>query len=192
MDRSAVFIDRDDTLMIDVGYCNDPDLVRLLPGAAEGVRQLRNAGYLIVIATNQSGIGRGYFDSETLEAIHERLRHELLQNGADFDAVYYCPHIPAEGCECRKPKPGLLLRAASELGIDLQSSYAVGDRDIDIQAGKAAGTRTILVLHGHAKRYDKDASADIIVENLAEAASSILTGTRSRGGREGSRIPLRS
>ena len=178
--------------MTDVGYCDDPDLVRLLPGAAEGVRQLRNAGYLIVIATNQSGIGRGYFDAQTLEAIHERLRRELRDNGADFDAVYYCPHVPAEACDCRKPKPGLLLRAASELGIDLQSSYAVGDRDIDVQAGKAAGTRTVLVLNSHARSDGKDVSADIIVENLAEAASTILSIARDRGEREGSHIPLRS
>ncbi len=141
----AIFVDRDDTIMVDVKYCADPAMVRLIPGASEGLRALREAGYRVVIVTNQSGIGRGYFDVETLRRVHNKLRDELRREGADYDAVYYCPHTPEEDCQCRKPKPGLLLKAASELNIDLASSYTVGDRDLDVGAGKAAGTRTILV-----------------------------------------------
>ena len=190
---AAIFVDRDDTIMVDVKYCADPDLVRLIPGASEGLRALREAGYRVVIVTNQSGIGRGYFDAETLERVHNRLRDELRREGADYDAVYYCPHTPEEDCNCRKPKPGLLLKAASELNIDLGASYTLGDRDLDVRAGKAAGTKTILV--SRTNRPDgsgSDPLADFVAPNLADAARLILSRSRIRDGREGPRIRLRS
>lgn len=166
--------------MIDVKYCDDPKLVQLIPGAAEGLRAFREAGYLIVVVTNQSGIGRGYFNIETLDRVNDRLRDELRRGGADYDALYYCPHVPADGCECRKPKPGLILRAASELGIDLKSSYSIGDRDLDIQAGKAAGTRTVLVSTGESAPLRHSASADQAVRSLEEAAMLILAGAKDQ------------
>jgi histidinol-phosphate phosphatase family protein len=133
--KRAVFLDRDDTIMADVVYCKDPEDVRLLPGAAEGIRSLADAGFMIVIATNQSGLGRGLFTEEELRAVNDQLRVELRARGADYDALYYCPHRPEDGCDCRKPKPGLLLRAASILGVDLHSSYCIGDRSWDVEAG---------------------------------------------------------
>jgi D-glycero-D-manno-heptose 1,7-bisphosphate phosphatase len=181
---AAVFVDRDDTLMVDVKYCADPALVKLIPGAAEGLRALRQAGYRVVVVTNQSGIGRGFFNAETLDRVNNRLRDELRQQGADYDALYYCPHAPEEDCLCRKPKPGLLLKAASELNIDLASSYTLGDRDLDIGAGKAAGTKTILV--SITDRPDGTASdplPDFVASNLADAANFILSRTRSRDGK---------
>ncbi len=182
----AVFVDRDDTLMVDVKYCADPDLVKLIPGAAEGLRSLRAAGYRVVVVTNQSGIGRGYFDAETLERVNNRLRDELQRKGADYDALYYCPHTPEEECECRKPKPGLLLKAASELNIDLSSSYTLGDRDLDIGAGRAAGTRTILVSKSSQLCNSKsNQPADFVATNVAEAANLILSHPRSLDGKEG-------
>lgn len=179
--------------MVDVKYCADPDLVQLIPGAAEGLRALREAGYRVVVVTNQSGIGRGYFDAETLSRVNDRLRAELRRKGADYDALYYCPHTPEDDCECRKPKPGLLLRAASELDIDLASSYTLGDRDLDLGAGRAAGTRTILVSRtSKPVNGGSDPAADFVAPSLTDAAKLILTGSRSRDGRAGSRIRLRS
>ncbi len=165
--------------MVDVKYCDNPDLVRLLPGAAEGLRSLRSAGYRIIVVTNQSGVGRGYFDIETLEKVHNRLRSDLRKNGADYDALYYCPHTPEDDCDCRKPKPGLFLKAASELKIDLAASYTIGDRDLDILAGKAAGTRTILVSNS-SQRSDPElkSAPDFVVGNLDEAANVILSNSK--------------
>lgn len=183
---AAVFVDRDDTLMVDVKYCANPDLVKLMPGAAEGLRALRQAGYRVVVVTNQSGVGRGYFDIDTLDRVNNRLRDELRREGADYDALYYCPHAPEEACECRKPKPGLLLRAASELDIDLTSSYTLGDRDLDVGAGRAAGTRTVLVSgKNHSDTSGSDVAADFVAANLADAAKLILSRSRNRGGRAG-------
>lgn len=179
--------------MVDVKYCADPSLVRLIPGAAEGLRALREAGYRVIVVTNQSGIGRGYFDIETLGRVNARLRDELRREGADYDALYYCPHTPEDACECRKPKPGLLLRAASELDIDLTASYTLGDRDLDVKAGRAAGTRTVLV--SRTSTPDNGGSGlapDFVAPSLADAAELILSGSRGPDGRAGPRIRLRS
>lgn len=190
---AAIFVDRDDTLMVDVKYCADPALVQLIPGAAGGLRALRDAGYRIVVVTNQSGIGRGYFDAEILNRVNNRLRDELRREGADYDALYYCPHTPEDDCECRKPKPGLLLRAASELDIDLASSYTLGDRDLDVEAGRAAGTKTILVSRTSNPVNGRfDSVADFVAPSLADAAKMILTGFRGPDGRAGLRIRPRS
>ena len=172
--------------MVDVKYCDNPDLVQLIPGAAEGLMSLRGAGYRIVIVTNQSGIGRGYFDTETLERVHDRLRSELRKKGADFDAIYYCPHTPEDNCDCRKPKPGLFLRAASELNLDLESSYTLGDRDLDVEAGRAAGTTTILVsANSQSAKSELDGAPDFVVRNLREAAKVILSSSRGPDARTG-------
>lgn len=178
--RRAVFLDRDDTLMKDVVYCRNPDDVHVLPGAAEGVRSLAEAGFLIVITTNQSGLARGLITEEEFAAVNARLRAELRSRGADFDALYYCPHLPDAGCSCRKPLPGLILRAASELGIELAGSYCVGDREWDVEAGRRAGTRTVLVTN--AENPDGPTTqADFVCRDLAEAADWIrahVDGTR--------------
>jgi D-glycero-D-manno-heptose 1,7-bisphosphate phosphatase len=141
----AVFLDRDGTLIEDPGYLSDPSAVRLLPGAAEALRALRAAGYRLVLVSNQSGIGRGYFTLEEAEAVHRRLVDELAERGVALDDARYCPHAPDEGCSCRKPKPGLLLAAADELGLDLEASFMVGNSPSDIGAGKRAGCRTVLL-----------------------------------------------
>lgn len=173
----AVFVDRDDTLMVDVVYCHDPDQVKILPGVAEGLRLLSEGGFRIVVVTNQSGIGRGYFGERELQTVNARLRQELRARGADFHALYYCPHRPDEGCFCRKPRPGLILRATSELNLDVRSSYTVGDREWDILAGKAAGTQTILLsddmkFEGGARNLDT--KADFVAKDVEDAAHLIL------------------
>ncbi|MDX6492296.1 MAG: D-glycero-D-manno-heptose 1,7-bisphosphate phosphatase [Gaiellaceae bacterium] len=144
----AVFLDRDGTLIDDVGYISDPEDVRLVPGAADALRGLRDAGFRLVVISNQSGLGRGLVTQEQADSVHARFLAELQRAGARIDAAYYCPHAPDEGCRCRKPLPGLILDAARDLGLDLERSVMVGNSDVDVAAGEAAGARAILLAHG--------------------------------------------
>jgi len=147
--KGAVFLDRDGTICVLVEYMDDPDQVELLPEAAEAIRTFNKLGMLVVMITNQSALARGYFTEDVLGAIHERLNRILEKEGAHIDAIYYCPHHPDDKCKCRKPEPGLLIKAAEELGIDLKRSFMVGDKVDDAAAGKAAGCKGILVLTGY-------------------------------------------
>ena len=167
--RAAVFLDRDGTIIEDVGYLADPDRVRLLPGAAEAISRLNRAGLLTVVVTNQSGIARGLFDEAAYEATRRRLDRLLADRGARLDAQYHCPHHPdvTGPCECRKPGLRLYRQAADELGIDLSASWWVGDRLRDVYAATALGGRGILL--GPA------ASASFLAApDLAEAVTGIL------------------
>ncbi len=150
--RPAVFLDRDGTIIREYGHFWAPSEIQLIPGAAAAVRRLKAAGFLAVLATNQSGIARGIFTEAQFWVGERRLEELLAQEGVKLDAVYFCPHHPTEGeppyagpCECRKPKPGMLLQGARECGIDLARSYMVGDSVVDVGAGKAAGVRTVRV-----------------------------------------------
>jgi D-glycero-D-manno-heptose 1,7-bisphosphate phosphatase len=140
-----VFLDRDGTLIVDVGYPGHPAQVRLLDGVVEALRSLQGEGYLLVVISNQSGVGRGLITSEQAENVHRRVASLLAENGVRLVAAYHCPHSPEEHCDCRKPSPGLLLRAARDLNVDLSQSVLVGDKPSDISAGKAAGCRTVLL-----------------------------------------------
>jgi D-glycero-D-manno-heptose 1,7-bisphosphate phosphatase len=151
-----VFIDRDGTLTDEVGYVNHPARLRLLPRSAEAVRRLNAAGVAAVVATNQAGLARGYFSKDVLEAVNERLVDLLGREGARLDGLYVCPHHPTEGeppfraeCDCRKPRPGLLLRAAADLGLDLAASVVVGDKPSDLAVARPVGARGVLVLTGY-------------------------------------------
>lgn len=139
--RPAAFLDRDGTLIADPGYLSDPAGVVLLPGTAAALALLRAAGFLTVVVSNQSGIGRGYYGGDTVLAINQRMEALLHAEHAEarLDAIYYCPHAPTDGCSCRKPRPGLFLQAAQELHIDLPASVCFGDSERDILAGTAAG-----------------------------------------------------
>ena len=145
--RAAVFLDRDGTIIEDVGYLGDPERVRLLPGATEAIGRLNRAGLLTVVVTNQSGIARGLFDEKAYEATRVRLDRLLADQGARLDAQYHCPHHPdlSGPCECRKPGPLLYRRAAEDLSIDLTASWWVGDRLRDVQAAAALGGRGIIL-----------------------------------------------
>ena len=154
--RPAVFIDRDGTLTEEVGYVNHPRRLRLLPRSAEAVRRLNDAGIPAVVVTNQAGLARGYFSEDVMHAVNASLVDQLKQGGAHLDGLYVCPHHPTEGeppwravCECRKPKPGLLLRAASELNLDLARSLMVGDKPSDLEVAPRVGGRAALVLTGY-------------------------------------------
>jgi D,D-heptose 1,7-bisphosphate phosphatase len=173
--KSAVFVDRDDTLIADVGYCKDPDRIQLLPGVVEGLQKLNGAGIAIIVVTNQSGVGRGFFTEDDLAAVHARLRSELEAVGVSLRAIYYCPHLPEDDCSCRKPRPGLLLQAASEMDLNLKACFMIGDRELDLLAGRAAGTHTILVSSKELRELtDVEHIADFVVKDLVEAASVIL------------------
>lgn len=147
--KRAVFFDRDGTLNYDPGYLGDPDKLVLYPGTSEGLKLLKELGFMIIVITNQSGIARGYFTARDVEAVHRRLNEILQHDGVSVDAFYYCPYHPdfntPEECKCRKPSPDMLLRAAGDFGIDLRESYFVGDTASDVRCGRAAGVKTVLV-----------------------------------------------
>ncbi|MGM9571665.1 MAG: D-glycero-alpha-D-manno-heptose-1,7-bisphosphate 7-phosphatase [bacterium] len=150
--HKAVFLDRDGTIIEDPGYLSRPEQVRFLPGAIKGLKKMQEAGYLLVIITNQSGIARGYFTEDDLKKVHDYLTEQLARQGIDLAGIYYCPHHPEKGyppyvkkCRCRKPGSALLERAAEELKINLAASWMIGDKASDILAGKRAGCRTVLI-----------------------------------------------
>lgn len=174
----AVFLDRDGVLIEDTGYPDDPETIVLLPGAAEGLRRLRAAGWRLVVASNQSGIARGRFDLATLERIHDRLRELLRAEGVELDALYYCPHHPKAGrapfnvrCDHRKPEPGMLRSAAARLGLQLDECWMVGDKESDVSAGHEAGCRAVRIGEG-------ESVAEARAKDLAEAAVVIVRGER--------------
>ena len=146
--RPAVFLDRDGTINVEVNYLRSPDELRLIEGAAESIQQLRAAGFLVIVITNQSGIARGFFTHETLDAIHRRLCEQLAAHGAAVDAIYVCTHHPDDHCDCRKPGSSLYLQAAREHGIDLGRSLMIGDKDTDLLAAKQLHMPSVLVKTG--------------------------------------------
>lgn len=184
----AVFVDRDGTLNEPPppgGFLTRPEDVRLLPGAAGALRRLKEAGYLLVVFSNQSGVARGVMTLADVEAVNARLAELLAGGGARLDGVYFCPHRDGDGCECRKPRPGMLLSAAKELGIDLARSWGMGDAARDLAAARAAGCRVILV-HGTSSPGERPSAAaqageaaeelppDASVPDLPAAADVIL------------------
>jgi D-glycero-D-manno-heptose 1,7-bisphosphate phosphatase len=158
--RPAVFLDRDGTLNEDTGYPADFRQVHIYPGAFEAVRLLREAGLAAVVVTHQSGVGRGYFGREEMDELHRRFAAVFAGRGAPLDGIYACPHGPDEpACECAKPRPGLGLLAARELGLDLASSFMVGDKAVDVEFGRAVGATPVLVLTGHGRAAARDLAA---------------------------------
>jgi len=145
MKNRAVFIDRDGTINVDTHYIGDPDRFVMYKGVGEGVRRLKDMGYLIIVVTNQSGIARGYFTIEDLMKVHERMEYEFASFGVRLDGIYYCPHHPDDGCPCRKPNTALFEQAIKEHNIDVAGSFMIGDKELDIIAGKRIGLKTILI-----------------------------------------------
>ncbi|MFT7677098.1 MAG: D-glycero-D-manno-heptose 1,7-bisphosphate phosphatase [Planctomycetota bacterium] len=183
--RPAVFLDRDGTINREVDYLSDPDDFELIPGVAAALRELASAGYALVIITNQSGVARGMLSLDTLDAIHARMQSVLATEGVSLDGIEFCPHHPDAGeapfrqdCDCRKPAPGMLLRAAEQLKLDLATSWMVGDSLRDLVAGEAAGTRSILVRTGKGSAQEQSAlaggDAPLVVDDLTGAAALIL------------------
>ena len=184
--RPTVFLDKDGTLIEDLPYNVDPRRIRFAPGAREGVRALAEAGYRLVIVTNQSGVARGYFTEAELDVVARHLSDELAALGAPLDGFYFCPHLPdgineyAIVCDCRKPEPGLIRRACTDLAIEPDRSWFVGDTWMDAMAGRAAGCRTIMVgpEWRDAAGYPPERQPDHAVPDLRAAARIILAADR--------------
>jgi D-glycero-D-manno-heptose 1,7-bisphosphate phosphatase len=188
--RRAVFIDRDGTLNVEVNYLHRVADLALTPGAAEAVRALNQAGYLTIVVTNQAGIARGYYDEAALHTLHAHLAAVLATADAHLDAIYFCPHHPDFGvpCDCRKPAPGMLLRAAAEHDLDLGRCWLIGDTAGDIEAGRAAGCRTVLVRTGYGTQteaaLDTRSRPDAVQDDIGAAVRYILaqdSATATRG-----------
>ncbi|MDR0361782.1 MAG: HAD family hydrolase [Planctomycetota bacterium] len=171
--KRYVLLDRDGTIMVDKAYQSDPALTELLPGALAGLRTLSDAGYRLVVITNQSGINRGLIKPRELEAVNQSLVDLLAKEGIAVERVYYCPHTPEDGCNCRKPRPGMALRAAEELGFDTRDAYVIGDREADMRLGKAVGATSVLVRTGGGRETEESGNTapDYIADDLANAAT---------------------
>ena len=183
----AVFIDRDGTISEEVGYVNHLSRYQVYPWTAEAVRNLNEAGLKVIVVTNQAGVARGYFKEELVKQVHKKLEAEMASAGARFDAIYYCPHHPSVGeppyrqsCNCRKPKTGMLERAAVEFGVDVSQSFVVGDRYGDIELALNAGARSIFVLSGYGlgeyeyQRQNWKRQPDWVARDLLEASHLVL------------------
>jgi D-glycero-D-manno-heptose 1,7-bisphosphate phosphatase len=182
--RPAVFLDRDGTIAEEVGYLNHVSRFRILPRVADAIRRLNEAQLPVIVVTNQSGIGQRYFPESLVQTIHELMAQQLEAAGAHLDAVYYCPHTSTDGCDCRKPRTGMLDRAAREHAIDLPRSFVVGDRHGDIELARNAGARSIFVRTGYGEgEYLWNASKwefqpDFVAADLADAVHWILRPTK--------------
>lgn len=177
--RKAVFVDRDGTINVDLTYISDPNLIEVYRGVTEGLRMLSNAGYLLIVVTNQSGISRGLYTHGTVAAIHQRLREILARGGVSIDGFFYCPHTPEDACDCRKPRTGLLVRAEKLFNIDMARSAIIGNSEGDVEAGRKLGLFTVLVHQPHfttAPSGTKTASnADAQAPGFVEASRAVLS-----------------
>jgi len=191
--RKAIFIDRDGTLSEEVGYVNHLSRFRLFPFAVDAIRLVNRSPFLAVLVTNQAGVARGYFAEEMIHAVHGEVKRALDAGGAHLDGVYFCPHHPSAGeppyrqdCECRKPKPGLLHRAASDLGVDLAGSYVVGDRRGDLELAWGVGATAVMVKTGYGRgEIEHLAPAwprqpDLVADHLLDAVVQILSREEKR------------
>lgn len=174
--KKYVLLDRDGTIIVNKHYQSDPDITELLPHAREGLELLRAAGFGLVLVTNQSGIGRGYFTRTELAAVNRRMIMELGGGDDFFEGIYYCPHLEEDDCLCRKPRPGMLELAAFDLGFSLQESYIVGDRESDIIAGEMVRATTLLVRTGSGREAEEKglAAPTCVVDDLLGAAEWII------------------
>jgi D-glycero-D-manno-heptose 1,7-bisphosphate phosphatase len=192
--RRAVFIDRDGTISEEVGYINHPSRFQIFPYAAKAIRTLNQNGWLAILTTNQAGVARGYFAEELVHEVHSKLESELAKEDAHLDAIYFCAHHPTVGeppyrldCDCRKPRPGLILRAAKEFDIDLSNSWMVGDRYSDIELAHNAGVRSAFVLSGYGRgewefqRMNWNQQPELVGEDLLEIVGSILKNDQKGG-----------
>jgi D-glycero-D-manno-heptose 1,7-bisphosphate phosphatase len=185
--KPAFFLDRDGTLSHEVGYVNHVSRFRLYPWAVDAVRTINRAGWLAVVVTNQAGVAHGYFPETLILEVNETMRAAMMAGGARLDGIYFCPHHPTSGppelrldCECRKPKPGLVIRAARELGIDVARSWTVGDKPADVRLAWNTGARACLVKTGYglgellhnAPSWPRQ--PDLVTEHVLEAVQEIL------------------
>ena len=176
MPSRVVFLDRDGTIIEDKVFLGNPDGIVFFPGAFEAIKILKKLGYKIVVISNQSGIGRGILTEKMVNEVNECFLRSLKEKEAPVDALYFCPHHPDDNCDCRKPKTGMIKKAATELKLDLKDAVVIGDHLCDIELGKNIGAKTVLVLTGHGKKeLDESENAgikpDFVAKDLLEAAN---------------------
>lgn len=174
--KKAIFLDKDGTMIQNVPYNVDREKIRFLPGVLQGLRALYEAGYILIIVSNQSGIGQGLFTELDVAKVGKYLDEKLIEWGSKLNGFYYCPHLPHDMCLCRKPSPDLLYQAAISQQIDLQNSWMIGDILHDIEAGNRAGCRTILINNNNETEWDLDPHRmpEYIVNDFPEATNVIL------------------
>ena len=179
MKQPAIFIDRDGTLIEEVNFLSRVEDLRLYEFSASAVRSLKEAGYLVIVVTNQSGIGRGLYTELAMNQIHERIQHEL---DGEIDAFYFCPHVPNEGCLCRKPSLGMLESAQVDFDIDMQRSWMIGDKKIDVEKGINGNLRTVMVLTGYGVKHQRilDIQPTLIADHFGNAVREILVNGQLR------------
>ncbi|MEJ7700098.1 MAG: HAD family hydrolase [Pyrinomonadaceae bacterium] len=170
--KKAIFLDRDGTICEDVSYLARVEDLRLFSFAAEAIRLLKENRFLVIVVTNQSGIGRKIFDESAMHAIHEKIQAEI---DAKIDAFYFCPHLPTEACCCRKPNLGMIEKACADFPIDLENSWMIGDKELDVKTGFNAGVKTALVLTGYGEKTAADLGKkpNLVAKNLLEAVKKI-------------------
>ncbi len=179
--RRAVFLDRDGTISEEMGYLNHLTRFHLFAFAAAAIKRLNDAGWPVIVVTNQSGCSRGFFPEEMIHRVHDKLTTDLAAGGARVDAIYYCPHQKLDNCNCRKPLLGMLERAASEHRLELTGSWIVSDRNDDLRMAEAIGGRSVLVLTGYGRgdyewnRSQWPRQPDFVAENLEVAVDTILS-----------------
>ena len=169
----AVFLDRDGTRIEEVNFLSNVEDLRIFPFTFEAIKRLKDAGFLVIVVTNQSGIGRGIYDEAAMKAIHDELQSQLA---GMIDGFYFCPHLPCDGCACRKPRLGMIESALKDFSIDLASSWMIGDKKIDVETGVNAGTRTAMVMTGYGRAHANqlDSTPDVLAENLLDAVREAL------------------
>lgn len=174
--NKAIFLDQDGTLIQDRHYLSDPDKIRIYPGVIPSLKKLKAKGWKLIVGTNQSGIGRGYFTARALKQVHQRLLSIFRKHNLLLDDIFFCPHHPSAGCNCRKPESGMLRKAARRHLLNLKECYVIGDKESDILWGKRAGAKAILVLTGYGKEHRSACAgkADHIARSLPSAVEWIL------------------
>lgn len=172
--NKALFLDRDNTIIFDAPYMADPEKVKIMPGVVEALCEFRKSGFLLIVITNQSGIGRGCFSAEQMHAVNNRMLELFAAGKIVFDDILFCPHAPDDGCSCRKPEPGMLFEAAEKNNIDLGASIMIGDKASDVEAGIAAGCGyNIWLSHGRGK-MEINTKNCLVAEDLADAVKLLL------------------
>src|SRR5258708_722278 len=174
MKKRFVLIERDGTLILEKCYLCDPDQLELIPGTALALKRLQEAGWGICMVTNQSGIARGFFDMGQLRKVHQRLAEMLARFDVRLDGIYLCPHAPEDGCDCRKPLPGMIHQAMAAHGFDPREAWVIGDKEIDVELGHSVGAKSVLVRTGYGSSFETKTKADFIVDDLAAGINVVL------------------
>lgn len=172
--NKAIFLDRDNTIIDDVPYAADPDKVVIMPGVVDALKAFRDAGYFLIVITNQSGIGRGLFTEEEMNLVNEKMELLFREFDIEFNDILYCPHSPEDNCECRKPSPKLIEAVAKKHNISLKDSVMIGDKVSDVESGIAAGCGVNILLKGVNKGYDNVPANVVLVDSITEAVCIVI------------------